>query len=72
MNQKDTALLKLRLAMLDKKERKEIRKLVTDYIVTKKFGASVSADDVKEILNRVLIEKYGELAVYDYLRNLNQ
>lgn len=67
MNQKQMFLLRLRYEILSKKERKQILMQLARELWYEDID-KLSHDTVSETLNRLLIEKYGEMAVYNYLR----
>ena len=75
MNEKDFLLLILRVNMLDKKQKKELHDNVRKILKSESDDidlAGITDDHVYEIMNKILIEKYGEMAVYDYIRRLKK
>jgi len=75
MNERDFLLFRLRMNMLDKKQKKELHDNVRKILKSESDDidlAGITDDHVYEIMNKILIEKYGEMAVYDYIRRLKK
>lgn len=81
MNEKQLLLLRARVLMLNKEQRNDLHNSVRkrlkaeiddnvgdDRVGTDTYLQDITDDHVCELMNQILIEKYGETAVYDYLR----